>query len=258
MSSKQLTVVVMNKRYSSWSMRGWLAVRYVMGEDGFEEILINLAGPGVPAINMLPRVDILKYSPSGKAPALIDNGLEVTIHESLAIVLHVADRFPSAGLLPSDPGARAMCLSACAEMHAGFTNIRTHMTFNCCVKALKHGIEALKLPEVKNDIHRLAVMWSELKMRFGCFEDGKEDVYLFGTFSAADCMYAPVAVRFMTYDPELTSLSQFPLAQEYVRVLYRNEMVQEWIRAAHREGPTTFLKGYEAVGDTYDPTDFDE
>eukprot|EP01034_Spumella_vulgaris_P038068 gene38068-46975_t len=94
-------------------------------------------------------------------------------------------------------------------------------------------------------------------MRFGSFEEGRDAMYLFGEFSAADCMYAPVAIRFMTYDPELTSLEQFPLAQEYVRVLYRNEMVQEWIADARKEGPTTFLQNYEVFSDSYDPTDFE-
>ncbi len=231
-------------------MRGWLALRYVMGKDGFEEILVNLSS--LPCNGMLNRSEILKFSPSGKAPALIDNGLDVTVYESVAICFHLADRFPSAGLLPANPAARGLCLSACVEMHSGFTALRTYWPHNCLITGLRHGAESLKRSDVREDIHRLGVLWTELITRFSSLGGP----YLFGHFSAADCMYAPVAVRFYTYDPTLHSLANFPLAQQYVHTLYNTDMVQEWIKDAKKEGPSSFLRDYESPSDNYDARDF--
>jgi glutathione S-transferase len=231
-------------------MRGWLALRHATrnSPDSVEEVLCNLAGPAVPKIKMIPKADIAKYSPTLKAPVLIDKALDVTVCESLAVVLHVADRFPESELMPIDKAARAMCLSASSEMYTGFMGLRTYMPHNCQVKALKHGALALQKSEVLTDILRLGNMFTDLRKRFGA--DGK---YLFGKFSAADCMYAPVSVRFNTYDPELSSLSQFPAAQEYMRTLYAHDLVQQWISEAAAEGPETYLDYYETVSDTYVP-----
>jgi glutathione S-transferase len=240
------TIVLMNRRYSSWSMRAWLALKHCVGQDGFKEILINLAGEPSTTKNILPRADVWKYSPSGKAPALIDHELGVTVYESIAIVLHLADRFPQAHLLPADPAARAMCLSACAEMHAGFTGLRTHMPHHCLATGRKQGEIALSKKEVQDDIRRLGNLWTDLRTKYG-----SGGPFLFGTFGAADCMFAPVSVRFMTYDPELASLASFPVAQEYVRTLYGMDMLQEWVEEAKKEGPDTFLDYYEVFSDSY-------
>ena len=227
-------------------MRAWLALKHCVGKDGYDEVIVNLAGAPTTSTHMLPRSDILKYSPSGKAPALIDHTIGVTVYESFAVILHLADKFPSANLFPSDPAARALCLSACAEMHAGFNAIRNNMPHHCLTTGIKHGAVVLTKPEVQAEINRIGSMWTELRTKYG--GEGK---FLFGAFGAADCMYAPISVRFMTYDPTLESLAQFPVAQEYVRTLYAMEMLQEWVTEARKEGTDTYLDFYEAISDDY-------
>jgi hypothetical protein len=111
-------LTVGNKCYSSWSLRAWLAVRLVAARTGFEEVLCPLAGAGAPAVERAEaRARILPFSPSGQLPALLDRQIGETIHESLAIILHLALEFPESHLLPSEPQARARVLWACAEMH---------------------------------------------------------------------------------------------------------------------------------------------
>lgn len=244
MSSKQFTILLMNKRYSSWSMRGWLALKQCVKNEEFEELIFNLAGPASAAAGMLPLADIRKYSPTGKAPALVDHSLGVTVYESIAVVLHLADRFPQAGLLPADPAARAVCLSACAEMHAGFTGLRQNMPCHYVSTAAKYGQVTVTKEDVSKDIDRLGQLWTELRTKYG-----SGGSFLFGAFGAADCMYAPVAVRFQCYDPTLSSLAKYPVAQEYVRTLFAMDAMQEWIAEAKKEGPDTFLAYYEQFSD---------
>lgn len=123
------------------------------------------------------------------------------------------------------------------------------MTHHCLTTAIRHGAAALEKKEVRDDINRLGKMWTELRTTYGA-----GGPFLFGTFGAADCMYAPVSVRFMTYDPTLSSLAAYPVAQEYVRTLYAMEALQEWIEEAKKEGPDTYLDFYEAVSDDYKPS----
>lgn len=253
--SKLFTVLCANKRYSSWSMRGWLAVRYALGKSNFEEVVFNLAGPACSEPPMISKVDRLKYSPTGKAPIVIDHELNVTVYESIAVVMYMADRFPDAKLWPNNLSAKALCLSACAEMHTGFTAMRTHLTCHFVEKGIKHGREALKRADVLADIQRLGVLFTELRTRFGQHQNGP---FLFGHFTCADCMYAPVAVRFMDYDPDFQSLAEYPVAQEYLKALYNMDLMKEWIEDAKREGPTTYLQYYEEITDNYDPSIFAE
>jgi hypothetical protein len=111
-------LAVGNKCYSSWSLRAWLAVRLVAARTGFEEVLCPLAGAGAPAVERAEAsARILPFSPSGQLPALLDRQIGETIHESLAIILHLALEFPESHLLPNEPHARARVLWACAEMH---------------------------------------------------------------------------------------------------------------------------------------------
>lgn len=198
----------------------------------------------------MTKDEIKRHSPSGKVPALVDKSIGVTVCESLAIIYHIAEKFPDAGLIPTDPAARAMCLSTCAEMHAGFQALREHLPCNFVATGVRHGAEALRIKEVRDDIHRLGHMWSDLKIRFGF-----RGPYLFGKFSAADCMYAPVAARFMCYDPKLSSLAAFPLAQEYVRALWSMEYMQEWIEEAKKVEPSSYVHNYEVYTDAYEGDD---
>ena len=246
-------VVIGNKRYSSWSLRGWLAARYVLGKEGFTEVMCRLAGAQAsPDEKISARAEILKYSPTGKVPAFVDRQLGVVVCESIAIVYHIADRFPEANLLPKDPVARALVHSAAAEMHAGFVNIRNSMPHNCMITCKLHFQKnVISNPEVQIEIRRLGEMWTDMRARCGA-----AGPFLAGNFSLADVMYAPVAIRFVQYDPELTSLSAFPVAQQYVRDLYQMDAVQEWIAGAAKEDKSTWIQAYELTSDSYDPNDF--
>ena len=249
-----LILVIGNKRYSSWSLRGWLAARYVLGKDGFTEVMCRLAGAqaSIDEKNSA-RAEILKYSPTGKVPALVDKQLGVVVCESIAIAYHIADRFPEANLLPKDPVARALVHAAAAEMHAGFGNIRNQMPHNCMVTCKSHFEKhVITNPDVQIEIRRLGEMWTNMRDRCGA-----GGLFLVGQFSIADVMYAPVAIRFMQYDPELTSLSAFPIAQQYVRDLYQMDAVQEWIAGAAEEDKSTWIRAYELTSDSFNPMDFE-
>jgi glutathione S-transferase len=245
---KPYTIIIGNKSYSSWSLRAWLGIRYVCGCDGFSEVMCYLAGAG--AYNSKVVEEIKKYSPSAKVPALYNKELNVTIHDSLAILLHIADRFPDSNLLPNDPVAKALCLSLSAEMHSGFQAVRNNLPHNCVVTARVHGEKVLKTIEVQRDIERLNEIFNDTRLKFE-----NKGPFLFGTFSIADCMFAPVAIRFKSYDPELNSLNSL-LSKEYISTLYGLDIVQEWIESAKLEGLETKIKHYEEFADNYDSSLF--
>jgi glutathione S-transferase len=178
-------------------------------------------------------------------PALVDHNVGVTVYESLAICVHLAERYPESGLYPTDPGAKALCLSAAAEMHAGFIALRNNCPMHCTAKCSQYGAIALAKPEVQEDIRRLDALWTGLISRYG---NGKPDSFLFGDRpTIADVMYAPVAIRFKAYDPNKTALSI--MAQSYVDTLLNMEGVQEWIADAENEGPELNLPQYEKYND---------
>jgi glutathione S-transferase len=206
----RLTLVIGNKNYSSWSMRAWLLMRQFRIE--FEEVQIPLRRP-----DSLERK--LAYSPAGKVPILIDG--EMRIWDSLAIVEHVAERFPERALWPTDEGARSVARSVSAEMHSGFTNLRSHMPLNC--RARRPG--AGRGPGVQEDIDRICEIWRECRTRYGATGE-----FLFGEFTAADAMFAPVASRFQTYGVEPDRD-----AAEYAQTILAMPAVREWIEDAHGE-----------------------
>lgn len=239
-------VVVGTKRYSSWSLRGWLAAKASLGNN-FEEIKLVLNKFNESASDSEKDkvlYDIKKYSPSGKVPVLIDREVGVTVYDSLAIVLYLADRFPQAHLLPTDLAARGSCLSACAEMHSEFAALRSNCPHNCVDSGVIHGEIALQRADVQADITRIATLWTELRQKYG-----STGPYLFGTFSAADCMFIPVAIRFHCYNPSLSVLSTHPLAAEYVTTALNNEWVQEWIAEARTEDGIWRNPTYDAYTD---------
>jgi glutathione S-transferase len=187
---------------------------------------------------------IAKYSPTGKVPVLLDPALgdDVPIYDSLAILIYLDGKYPEAKLLPEDGRARAQCLSAVCEMHSGFVGMRSNMPLNCVRRGYSHGARALAKPEVQADVQRLNELWGDLRGEYSA-----SGPYLFGAFSAADCAFAPVALRFVTYDQDLSSLT--PMARDYVRAIQRNAYVCEWIAGADAEGPETKIGGYEALCD---------
>jgi glutathione S-transferase len=178
-----LTLIIGNKNYSSWSLRPWIAMK-VAGID-FDEIVIPLYEPG-------SREQALKYSPAGKVPVLIDGDQHVW--ESLAILEHLAEKFPDAHLWPQDARARSHARVAASEMHAGFAALRRACPMNMWLPPKARP----QSHEVMADVARIEALWSDCRARFGQkAEHGGP--FLFGAFGAADAMYAPVVARFHSF-----------------------------------------------------------
>jgi glutathione S-transferase len=204
-----LTLVIGNKAYSSWSLRPWIAMK--VKNIPFEEKLIPLYTPET-------RERLLQYSPTAKVPLLIDG--DMRIWESLAILDHLADRFPDANLWPAQPAARAHARAISSEMHAGFAALRSHCPMN-----LRRRRARTLTPEVEADIARIDQMWTEARERFG-----KGGPFLLGAFSAADAMYAPVATRIVSYE-----LPVGRVARQYVDAIMDLPAFQEWKAAGIAE-----------------------
>lgn len=204
-----LTLIIGNKTYSSWSLRPWLALAH--HRIPFDEIVIPIATPETAA-------QIRQYSPAGKVPVLIDG--DATVWESIAILARIGERFPETRLLPRDFQARAHCWAISCEMHSGFVALRNHCPMN-----LKRKKTRELTPEVRADVRRITEMWRDARTRFG--EGGP---FLFGNFSIADCMYAPVATRIAGYEIEVDSVSA-----AYVEAIYGLPAFQRWQKAALAE-----------------------
>lgn len=183
-----LTLVIGNKNYSSWSMRPWLAMK-VAGIP-FEERLVPLFEQGY-------KERILEMSPAGKVPALVDGAIRVW--DSLAIIEYLAERFPAAGLWPADSATRAHARAISAEMHSGFQALRKECPMNLWRPVLKRELSEQAL----GDARRIDALWADARARFG--QGGS---FLFGRFSAADAMYAPVVTRFITYAVDVSAPSR--------------------------------------------------
>jgi glutathione S-transferase len=210
----EFTLVIGNRNYSSWSLRGWLMVR-IAGIE-FDEVVIPLDLPD-------SQVNIRKHSPSGRVPVLIHRGL--TVWESLSIAEYLNDTKPEAGLWPSSAAARAHARSISSEMHAGFGELREHMPMNIRASYPGKGMT----PGVRADIERITGLWRDCRKRFGgAFP--KDDGFLFGTFGAADAMYAPVVTRLRTYGVQLDSD-----AEAYCTAVLAHPAMKEWCDAARNE-----------------------
>jgi glutathione S-transferase len=205
-----LTLVIGNKNYSSWSLRPWIAMK-VAGIP-FEEIQIPLYEPG-------SRERMLEYSPAGKVPILIDG--DEHVWESLAILEHLAERFPEARLWPSDRRARSHARAIASEMHGGFQPLRQNCTMNLWlpVKARPQP------PEVLANVARIEQMWADCRARFG-----QSGPFLFGAFGAADAMYAPVVARFNTYGLPVSAKTR-----AYMDAVMALPAWREWYDAAMQE-----------------------
>jgi glutathione S-transferase len=206
----RFTIVLGNKNYSSWSMRPWLALKAV--GEAFDEVVVPLDQPQT-------REQILRHSPSGRLPALIDGAL--TVWDSLAIAEYLAEQFPKAKLWPENREARAVARAAAAEMHSGFTALRQNMPMNVRSSFPGRG----RAPGVQEDVNRLTALWRDCRKRFG--EDGD---LLFGHFTVADAMFAPVVSRFRTYQVALEED-----AQRYCDAVWALPQMVEWVEAARHE-----------------------
>jgi glutathione S-transferase len=213
------TLYIGTKRYSSWSLRGWLPVK--LAGLAVDEVVIPLAGGSTPAVKAA--------SPSGFVPYLVHNGLQ--IWDSLAIGEYCAELAP--GLWPADTAARAHARSIAAEMHAGFRELRIAMPMSLFRNAAGTG----QTPAVLADIARIDTIWSTTRARFGA-----TGPYLFGeTLTAADAMYAPVVFRFMTYQPPLSTT-----ATAYYTAMLAHPLMQDWKAAAAVEPEAWYIAAMEA------------
>jgi len=202
---RAMLLVIGNKNYSSWSLRPWLAMK-VLGL-AFEEKRIPLYGEGA-------KDAILAHSPSGKVPCLVDGA--TIVWDSLAILEYLAEKHPS--LWPADAAERARARAVSAEMHAGFANLRQHMSMNIRRRFPGKG----RTPEVEAEIRRIVEIFDAAKKPF-----------LFGGFGAADAMYAPVVLRFRTYEVDLPGA-----CRAYCEAVLALPALREWIAAAERETET--------------------
>jgi glutathione S-transferase len=208
--AEPLTLVIANKAYSSWSLRPWIALKTI--GVPFEEILIPLDEPDT-------KRRILQHSPAGKVPILIDG--EVRIWESLAILEYLAEQFPAAQLWPVDRAARAHARAVASEMHAGFAPLRQHYPMNVRKRIGNRPPTA----EVQANIERIQSMWRECRERHS-----RLGPFLFGRFTAADAMYAPVVSRFETY-----AVPVDPTVRAYMDAVLGLPAFRDWIDAAARE-----------------------
>jgi glutathione S-transferase len=206
-----LKLIIGNKAYSSWSLRGWLVVR--LAGVAFEERLIRLSEPG-------SRAALLAQSPAGRVPVLHHG--ERVIWDSLAIIEYLAEQCPEAGLWPADPTARAYARSIAAELHSGFGALRSQMPMNLRKSLPGRG----QGPGVAADIERIVALWQDCRQRFA----GPDGPFLFGAPGAADAMYAPVATRLRTYGVALD-----PVAAAYVEAVHAWPLFREWQAAALEE-----------------------
>lgn len=206
-------IVIGNKRYSSWSLRGWLAVKLAAAASGepVEETMVWLDRPET-------RGQLLAQSPAGRVPVLKHRGL--TIWDSLAIGLYLERTVPAAGLLPEEPAARAHCLSIVCEMHSGFAALRHHMSMDLIARLPGVG----RAPGVMEEAARVQAIWGEARQRFGAKAGGP---FLFGQPTLADCFYAPVATRFVTYEVALE-----PTAAAYRDAILAWPLFREWAAPA--------------------------
>lgn len=206
-----LKLVIGNKNYSSWSMRPWVALR--AGNIPFEEVFISLY------TGAADKQRILDFSGAGKVPILVDG--EVTVWDSLAIIEYVAERFPEKRLWPEHPAHRAHARAVSAEMHSGFAALR-----NECGMNLHRPVRAIELSaDASANIARVQEIWAECRQRYG--ESGP---FLFGAFSAADAMFAPVVHRFRTYAIEVTKVTR-----AYMETMMALPAFAEWTKAGLAE-----------------------
>lgn len=207
-----LELIIGNKNYSSWSLRGYLALSLAGLE--FRETLIKLDEPGTKAA-------ILARSPAGKVPALVHGDL--LIWDTLAIGEYAAELAPDAGLWPADRAARAVARSVVAEMHSGFAGLRQDMPMNLRARrpGVGHSERALA------DAARVHAIWRDCRQRFGEAGGGE---FLFGAPTLADAFYAPVVTRFVTYGVDLD-----PVCRRYAGAVLALPAMVRWTEDALAE-----------------------
>jgi glutathione S-transferase len=208
-----MKLIIGNKNYSSWSLRGWLACK----QSGlhFEEITVPMFGDDWEAQKSRDEI-----APShGKVPVLWDG--DGVVWDSLAIIEYLADKVGRERFWPKADDARAMARSMVAEMHSSYLPLRRECPMN-----IRRRVEDAQIStEVRADVVRILTLWAEARARFG-----RGGPFLFGTFCAADIIYAPVISRFMTYGVPVPGF-----AVAYMQAVWEHEWLQEWVNAAESE-----------------------
>ncbi len=215
-----LRLAIVNKAYSSWSLRPWMLMTHF--GIPFEETVIPMGRPQT-------RSEILNFSPTGKCPALRDG--EIVVWESLAIIEYLAESFPDLPIWPRDKRARALARALANEMHGGFSALRNH----CPTQFLRPVRKIALTPEVEGDVARIEAAWEDARARFGA-----GGPFLFGEFSAADAMFAPVVNRFHTYD-----IAVRPRTRAYMDAIMALPAWKAWIAGA--EGEPWRIESYDGV-----------
>lgn len=205
-----MKLVIGNKNYSSWSLRAW----FLLKEAG-----IDFEEQRIPLDMETTAREIARFTPAGKVPVLLLDGQAVW--DTLAIAETMAERWPEKRLWPADTAARAHARALSAEMHSGFVALREAMPMNC--RAMGRRVELAD--DVAADIDRIFAIWTDCQHRYG-----NEGDWMFGRFSIADAMFAPVVLRFRTYGINLSaSASVFP------RRLLESKAIQEWLLDSESE-----------------------
>jgi glutathione S-transferase len=204
-----LTLVIGNKNYSSWSLRAWLFMKHVGVE--FQEILVALDTADT-------RDQLDRYGPSGRVPVLRQGKL--CVWDSLAICEYVEEL--SGKGWPQAREARAVARSVCAEMHSGFTTLRSLWPMNARARNRRTAVTAA----LEADVERIDEIWNDCRVRFAK-DDGP---WLFGEYSIADAMYAPVVLRFNTYGAHVSQTARW-----YLATVLEDAALQEWLQAAKQE-----------------------
>lgn len=208
-----MKLIIGNKNYSSWSLRGWLAMK----QSGlhFEELTVNIGGEEWEVAKRQSD----EIMPAGKVPILWDD--ETVVWDSLAIMEYLADKVGRDRFWPKDDAARGMARSMVAEMHSSFLSLRRACPMN--IRASHAGLEISD--ECKVDIVRILQLWAEARARFG-----QGGPFLFGTFGAADIFFAPVVSRFISYRIGVPGF-----AEAYMQAVWEHEWMQSWVSAAEEE-----------------------
>lgn len=203
-------LIIGNKNYSSWSLRAWFLMREAGIDFDEHRIALDTEATGQ---------EIAEYTAAGRVPVLLLG--DVTVWDTMAIVETLAERWPEKQLWPADADIRAHARSVSAEMHSGFDVLRAQMPMNC--RAMGRRVP---LPdELTSDIDRIIAIWTDCHRRYG--EIGP---WLFGEFSIADAMFAPVVLRFRTYGINLNESAGF-----YPQRLLESKAMQEWLAACESE-----------------------
>lgn len=201
-------LIIGNKNYSSWSLRAWLILKHA--DVDFEEMRIALRVPGY-------ELKLSYFSPAGKVPALRDG--ELTVWDTLSIAEYVYESHPK--MWPADKAMRAVARSISAEMHSGFTAMRSAMPMNIRGR----GRHVATTPELEADIARIKNIWRDLRT-----QHANAGAWLFGDYSIADAMFAPVVFRFLTY-----GVNEQGAIQDYMKTVMNDPHMQEWVRASELE-----------------------